>query len=103
MLHNVSWDAGHICGLPGKNVQVALEYSTQLVAAFLADRVPSGPETIAHSSRTSLLLFRVITPPFTRIFIIPLAVDRTAYNLLTLGLPIIPLYGEDDLTNMKFI
>ncbi|GKD26683.1 hypothetical protein Tco_1232897 [Tanacetum coccineum] len=31
------------------------------------------------------------------------AVDETACNFLTPGLPIIPLYEDDDLTTMKFI
>ncbi|GJS26100.1 hypothetical protein Tco_0486720 [Tanacetum coccineum] len=37
----------------------------------VARKLPSGPETIAHSSRTNMLLFRVITPPSTGNFSIP--------------------------------
>ncbi|GJX65304.1 gypsy type transposase [Tanacetum coccineum] len=80
-LANVSWDAGHIRRLPGKNVQVTLEQTTQLVAAFLSGSFPSGPETITHSNGTNLLLFRVITPPSTGSFSIP----------------------DDDLTTTKFL
>nr|GEU88257.1 hypothetical protein [Tanacetum cinerariifolium] len=58
---------------------------------------------MAHSSGTNLLLFRVITPPSTGSFSIPWAVDATACNFLTPGLPIIPLYGDGDLTTTKFI
>ncbi|GJZ92587.1 hypothetical protein Tco_0664652, partial [Tanacetum coccineum] len=36
-------------------------------------------------------------------FSISLAVNGIAWILLTLGLPMIPLYGDDDLTTMKFI
>ncbi|GJV97564.1 hypothetical protein Tco_1549141 [Tanacetum coccineum] len=53
--------------------------------------------TIAHSPQD------VITPPSTGIFNIPWTIDGTACNFLTLGLPIIPLYGDGDLTTSKFI
>nr|GEX16079.1 transposase (putative), gypsy type [Tanacetum cinerariifolium]GEX37462.1 transposase (putative), gypsy type [Tanacetum cinerariifolium] len=81
--------------IPSKNIYVTLEYTTQLVPAFLG--VSPGPETNAHSSETNLLLFKVITPPSTGSF------NETACSFLTPGLPIIPLYGDGDLTTTKFI
>ncbi|GKC59513.1 hypothetical protein Tco_1087111 [Tanacetum coccineum] len=50
-----------------------------------------------------LLLHSVTVPPVTGSFNIPWAVDGIALILLTPGLPIILLYGECDLTTMKFI
>ncbi|GKA76500.1 hypothetical protein Tco_0782961 [Tanacetum coccineum] len=50
-----------------------------------------------------LLLRSVTVPPVTGNFNISWAVDGITLILLTPGLPIIPLYGECDLTIMKFI
>nr|GEX74853.1 hypothetical protein [Tanacetum cinerariifolium] len=66
-------------------------------------RFLSGLKTVTHLSGINLLLFRVITPPSTGSFSILGAVDKTACNFLTLGFPIIPLYGNGDLTTTKFI
>ncbi|GKE07038.1 hypothetical protein Tco_1399056, partial [Tanacetum coccineum] len=88
-------------GLPSKNIQVSLEQAAQLVATFFPGRVPSDPETRAHSSGINLLLFKVITPPSTGSFSIPCAVDGTACSFLTPGLLIIPLYGDGDLMTTK--
>ncbi|GJW36945.1 hypothetical protein Tco_0059865 [Tanacetum coccineum] len=62
-----------------------------------------GPETIVHSNRMILLLRNVTVLPVTGNFIIPCAVDGTVLILFTHGLPMIPLYGDGDLTTMKFI
>nr|GEX26223.1 hypothetical protein [Tanacetum cinerariifolium] len=50
-----------------------------------------------------LLLRSVTVLPATGNFSIPWAVGGIAWILLTPGLPIIPLYGDGDLTIMKFI
>ncbi|GKA33077.1 hypothetical protein Tco_0719444, partial [Tanacetum coccineum] len=56
-----------------------------------------------HSSGMILLLRNVSTPPGTGNFNILQAVDATDWILLTPGLPIIPLYGDSDLTTAKSI
>ncbi|GJV03775.1 reverse transcriptase domain-containing protein [Tanacetum coccineum] len=85
MFRNMPWDAGHIRRLPSINIQVLLKFIATLtlssIIGLVADGVLSGLETIAHSSGINLLLFRVITPPSTRISSIP----------------------DGDLTTMKFI
>ncbi|GKF51751.1 hypothetical protein Tco_0148218 [Tanacetum coccineum] len=49
-------------------------------------------------------MLRIVTiPPSTRNLSIPWAVDGTAWISLIPGLPMIPLYGDSDLTIMKFI
>ncbi|GJR78641.1 hypothetical protein Tco_0149426 [Tanacetum coccineum] len=63
----------------------------------------SGSETIAHSMGMILLLLSVSVPPITGNFIIPCVVDGTAFIFRNPGLPMIPLYGEVDLTTMKSI
>ncbi|GKB21821.1 hypothetical protein Tco_0855744 [Tanacetum coccineum] len=73
------------------------------IVGLIAERVPSDPKTRAHSSGTNLLLFRVMTPPSTGSFSIPCVIDGMAYNFLTPGLPMIPLYEDGDLTTTKFI
>ncbi|GJZ03922.1 hypothetical protein Tco_0537197 [Tanacetum coccineum] len=50
-----------------------------------------------------LLLRSVTVPPVTGNFNILWVVEGISLILLTHGLPIIPLYGECDLTTMKFI
>ncbi|GKE95301.1 hypothetical protein Tco_1580156 [Tanacetum coccineum] len=62
-----------------------------------------GSETIKHSSGIILLLRNVTILPATGNFSIPCAVDGIARIFLTPCLPIIPLYGDGDLTTMKFI
>ncbi|GKG15171.1 hypothetical protein Tco_0354771 [Tanacetum coccineum] len=62
-----------------------------------------GPEIIAHSIGMILLLRNVTVPPSTGNFNIPCAVDGMARIFLILGLPIIPLCWDGDLTTMKFI
>ncbi|GKA71118.1 hypothetical protein Tco_0777257 [Tanacetum coccineum] len=62
-----------------------------------------GLEIIVHSIGMILLLFNVIVPPSTRNFNISCAVDGMAWIFLILGLPIIPLCWDGDLTTMKFI
>ncbi|GJT81416.1 hypothetical protein Tco_1055758 [Tanacetum coccineum] len=63
----------------------------------------SGPETIAHSTGIILLLFSVSIPLVIGNFIIPCVVDGTACIFRNPGLPMIPLYGDVDLTTMKSI
>nr|GEW80460.1 hypothetical protein [Tanacetum cinerariifolium] len=94
---DVSQDAGHICRLPSEKsklrwssphnlfrppsvrvepiITVCSIYSGFIATLTLssiiglaADGVSPSPETIAHSSGTNLLLFRVITHPSTSIF-----------------------------------
>nr|GEU39637.1 ribonuclease H-like domain-containing protein [Tanacetum cinerariifolium] len=48
---------------------------------FFSDGVSLGPKTIAHSSEINLLLFRVITPPSTSIFSIPLLNTPPSFDL----------------------
>nr|GEW34319.1 reverse transcriptase domain-containing protein [Tanacetum cinerariifolium] len=73
------------------------------MSSLVTERDPLGPKTITHSNKTSMLLFKVIIPPSTRIFSISWAVDGTACNFLTPSLIIIPLYRDGDLTTTKFI
>ncbi|GKC27876.1 hypothetical protein Tco_1035170 [Tanacetum coccineum] len=50
------------------------------------------------------IVLRIVTiPPLTGNLIIPWVVDGTAWISLIPGLPIIPLYGDGDLTIKKFI
>ncbi|GJT70382.1 hypothetical protein Tco_1029668 [Tanacetum coccineum] len=50
-----------------------------------------------------LLLLSVSVPPITGNFIIPCVVDETAFIFRNPGLPMIPLYGDVDLTTIKSI
>ncbi|GKG54108.1 hypothetical protein Tco_0557631, partial [Tanacetum coccineum] len=54
--------------------------------------------------RSAGLVLRIVTtPPLTGNLIIPWAMDGTALISLIPGLPIMPLYGNGDLTIIKFI
>nr|GEX29282.1 hypothetical protein [Tanacetum cinerariifolium] len=63
----------------------------------------SGQETIVHLSGIILLLRRVSIPHETGNFNITWVVDGIAWIFLILGLPMIPLNGDGDLTMTKFI
>ncbi|GKA64988.1 hypothetical protein Tco_0764695 [Tanacetum coccineum] len=73
------------------------------IASLVAECCTFGPKTMLHSSGMILLLRNVSTPPGTGNFNILQAVDATDWILLTPGLPIIPLYGDSDLTTAKSI
>nr|GEW09385.1 hypothetical protein [Tanacetum cinerariifolium] len=59
--------------------------------------------TILHSTGIIVLLRKVTIPLSTRKLSIPWAVDVNAWIFLRPGWPMIPLYGDGDLTIMKFI
>nr|GEY83920.1 hypothetical protein [Tanacetum cinerariifolium] len=74
-----------------------------VVVGSLGGRVLYVSATILHSAGIMLLLRIVTIPPSTRNFIILLAVDGTAWIFLRPRMPMIPLYGDGDLTIMKLI
>ncbi|GJS38301.1 hypothetical protein Tco_0563344 [Tanacetum coccineum] len=59
--------------------------------------------TMAHSAGINIVIRIVTTPPPIGNLSIQWAVDGTARISRIPGLPIMPLYGDNDLTIMKFI
>ncbi|GKF57718.1 hypothetical protein Tco_0171255, partial [Tanacetum coccineum] len=59
--------------------------------------------TVAHSAGIKIVLQIVTIPPLTGNLSILRAVDDTSWTSRIPGLPMIPLYGDNDLTIMKFI
>ncbi|GKF99763.1 hypothetical protein Tco_0301454 [Tanacetum coccineum] len=132
MFRYVPWDARHIFGGLREYIQICWSRSHSLARALSMRLEPiltvcsvcfrliaalilsystlftgggwsSGPETIAHSMGMILLLLSVSVPPITGNFIILCVVDGTAFIFRNPGLPMIPLYGDVDLTTMNSI
>ncbi|GJT78803.1 hypothetical protein Tco_1045528 [Tanacetum coccineum] len=126
------WNACHVCWFPGNIFRLSLSRLQSSILPFsdrfqpivtvcsgysgwIATLIPfvsvdswgGGPlgalVTILHSTGIVVLLRIVTIPPSTGNFSIPWAVDGTAWIFLRLGWLMIPLYGNGDLTTMKFI
>ncbi|GKE78026.1 hypothetical protein Tco_1544146, partial [Tanacetum coccineum] len=78
-----------------------------LISSVAVDSYGGGPlgapATILHSVGIVVLLRIVNIPPSTRNISISWAVDGTTWIFLKPGWLMIPLYGNGDLTTMKFI
>ncbi|GJS81624.1 hypothetical protein Tco_0748165 [Tanacetum coccineum] len=102
MFHYGPWNACHVCRFPGKYVQIATLIPFVAVGSWGGGPL-GAPVTILHSAGIKVLLRIVTIPPSTWNLSISWAVDGTAKIFLRPGRPMIPLYGDGDLTTMKFI